>query len=447
MLAALMTPSAIGWLQRNYRGLRDAGSSRWAASSVTLLRLLAWIVFPLEGAAWQRVRAHRDILYPHVTHARPGDPLRLLLQTVWLLVRRPEPRPFRWPAWCLRLWQKGTLWLEGKLAQFEHSQLHQSRNAVAVARWKSVLLCTVAGLLSLLCITQPFDLYAQLVFVIMLAIMAFVLRAVPGRYPMLMMMVLSLTVSCRYIWWRYTSTLDWLDPISLFCGLLLLAAETYAWVVLILGYWQTAWPLNRPPVPMPADIASWPSVDLMIPTYNEDLAIVKGTVYASLALDWPKDKLTIWLLDDGGREEFRQFAEEVGIRYVARATHEHAKAGNLNHALKLASGELVAIFDCDHLPTRSFLQMTVGWFFKDPSLGLVQTPHHFFSADPFERNLHRFRKMPNEGALFYGLVQDGNDMWDATFFCGSCAVIKRSALDEIGGLAVETVTEDAHTSL
>ncbi|MFM4897232.1 glycosyltransferase family 2 protein [Aeromonas caviae] len=132
---------------------------------------------------------------------------------------------------------------------------------------------------------------------------------------------------------------------------------------------------------------------------------------------------------------------------MARSTHEHAKAGNINHALKMATGDLVAIFDCDHLPTRSFLQMTVGWFYRDPRLGVVQTPHHFFSADPFEHNLQRFRKMPNEGALFYGLVQDGNDMWDASFFCGSCAVIKRTALDEIGGIAVETVTEDAHTSL
>ena len=78
---------------------------------------------------------------------------------------------------------------------------------------------------------------------------------------------------------------------------------------------------------------------------------------------------------------------------------------------------------------------------------MMQTPHHFFSPDPFERNLGRFRKTPNEGTLFYGLVQDGNDMWDATFFCGSCAVIRRKPLDEIGGIAVETVTEDAHTSL
>src|SRR5690606_29982938 len=106
-----------------------------------------------------------------------------------------------------------------------------------------------------------------------------------------------------------------------------------------------------------------------------------------------------------------------------------------------------AIFDCDHIPSRSFLQLTVGWLVKDSKLALVQTPHHFYSPDPFERNLGDFRKKPNENLLFYGLIQDGNDMWDATFFCGSCAVLRRSAVESIGGFAVETVTEDAHTSL
>ena len=107
----------------------------------------------------------------------------------------------------------------------------------------------------------------------------------------------------------------------------------------------------------------------------------------------------------------------------------------------------VAIFDCDHVPTRSFLQMTMGWFLRDKKLAMLQTPHHFYSPDPFERNLEQFRIIPNEGELFYGIVQDGNDFWNATFFCGSCAVLRRTALDEIGGIAVETVTEDAHTSL
>ena len=184
----------------------------------------------------------------------------------------------------------------------------------------------------------------------------------------------------------------------------------------------------------------------MIPTYNEDLAIVKGTVYAAMGLDWPADKLTIWLLDDGGRAAFRDFAEEAGIRYVARSTHEHAKAGNINHALKMATGDLVAIFDCDHLPTRSFLQMTVGWFYRIPVWAWSRPPPLLLRRS-VRTQPATVSQDAERGALFYGLVQDGNDMWDASFFCGSCAVIKRTALDEIGGIAVETVTEDAHTSL
>lgn len=305
----------------------------------------------------------------------------------------------------------------------------------------------LALILALVCITQPFNPLSQLVFLLTLWGVALVIRRIPGRFPSLMMIVLSLTVSGRYIWWRVTATLNWHDPFSLACGLILLFAEAYAWTVLVLGYFQVIWPLNRQPVQLPMPMDKWPNVDIFIPTYNEDLHVVKGTVYASLGIDWPKDKLTIWLLDDGGRQEFEDFSRDVGIRYLARETHEHAKAGNINNALKHATGDFVAIFDCDHLPTRSFLQLTMGWFFKDEKLAMMQTPHHFFSPDPFERNLGRFRKTPNEGMLFYGLVQDGNDMWDATFFCGSCAVIRRGPLDEIGGIAVETVTEDAHTSL
>jgi cellulose synthase (UDP-forming) len=99
------------------------------------------------------------------------------------------------------------------------------------------------------------------------------------------------------------------------------------------------------------------------------------------------------------------------------------------------------------VPPRTFLQITLGWFGRDPRLGLVQTPHHFYSPDPFERNLARFRRVPNESELFHRLIQDGNDFWNASFFCGSCAVLRRAALDAIGGVAVETVTEDAHTAL
>jgi cellulose synthase (UDP-forming) len=270
----------------------------------------------------------------------------------------------------------------------------------------------------------------------------------------LTLMLASMYSTFRYGFWRIATTgkfffnpgssWGWLD--AFFISMLLIA-EAYAFVILFLGYMQTVWPLRRTPVPLPDDPQVWPSVDLLIPTYNEPLSVVKYTALASMNIDWPADKLNVYILDDGKREEFRRFAEEAGIGYMTRDDNAHAKAGNINRALARLDSPFVAIFDCDHVPTRSFMQMTMGWFLRDRKLAMLQTPHHFYSPDPFERNLGQFRIIPNEGELFYGIVQDGNDFWNATFFCGSCALLRRTALDEIGGIAVETVTEDAHTSL
>ncbi len=199
---------------------------------------------------------------------------------------------------------------------------------------------------------------------------------------------------------------------------LLIGAETYSFLILYLGFVQTIAPLRRPPVPLPEDHALWPTVDVMVPTYNEPLEVVRYTVLAAQEIDWPQDKINVWLLDDGEREEFRAFAEAAGVHYIARPQHNHAKAGNINYALARTSGDLIAIFDSDHIPTRSFLQVTAGWFLRDPKLGMLQTPHHFYSPDPFERNLGHFRQVPNEGELFYGIIQDTNDLWNATFFAG-----------------------------
>ena len=270
----------------------------------------------------------------------------------------------------------------------------------------------------------------------------------------LTLMMVSMYSTFRYGWWRIATTIHFfVDPATNWSALdfffiwLLVGAESYAFIILFLGYMQTLWPLRRTPVPLPEDPENWPAVDLLIPSYNEPLSVVRFTALAAMNIDWPADKLNVYILDDGKREEFRKFAEDAGIGYMTRDDNKHAKAGNINRALERLDAPFVAIFDSDHVPTRSFLQVTLGWFLRDRKLGMLQTPHHFYSPDPFERNLGQFRVIPNEGELFYGIVQDGNDFWNATFFCGSCAVLRRTALDEIGGIAVETVTEDAHTSL
>jgi len=407
-------------------------------------------------------------LFPHVyfDRLRFGDIFRIPLQLIWLTFIHLKPQAAAAPSRTLRILFAPYRWLKAKIVgglerlaarlniktdadpkYFETLSEVYAKHRYwdhPVVRYVTYI---TSGLLSFLCITTPFNTVSQLIFVLILWITALIVRRVPGQVVTLLLMVLSVTASTRYLWWRMTATLNWDNLFDLSWGMLLLFAEIYTWVILLLGYIQTSWPLRRPPVMLPADNSKWPLVDVFIPTYNEPLKVVKPTIFAARGMDWPSEKMRIHLLDDGRREEFRLFAEQAGVNYIARPTNEHAKAGNLNHALTKTKGEFVVIFDCDHIPTRSFLQLCMGWFMRDKKMALLQTPHHFYSADPFERNLGVFRSAPNEGELFYGLIQDGNDMWNATFFCGSCAILRRGPLEQVGGIAVETVTEDAHTAL
>ena len=324
-----------------------------------------------------------------------------------------------------------------------------------IFRLGRILLYLVFGVLIFEAATLNFEWQQQAIVGLLTIFVGVALFRFSRSYSAAIMLIFaSLLTTLRYAVWRITQAYDAirnpssdLHPTEIFFMLLLLAAEFYAFTILLLGYLQSIHPLRRPPVPMPPEVDEWPHVDVLIPTYNESLDVVRSTAFASINIDYPRDKLHVHLLDDGKRDEFRTFCEQIGIGYITRSDNMHAKAGNINRALEKMSAPLVAIFDCDHVPTRSFLQVTVGWFLKEKKLGMLQTPHHFYSPDPFERNLASYRSIPNEGELFYGLLQDGNDLWNATFFCGSCAVLRREALDEIGGIAVETVTEDAHTSL
>ncbi|GAB2729299.1 UDP-forming cellulose synthase catalytic subunit [Melaminivora jejuensis] len=334
---------------------------------------------------------------------------------------------------------------------FEAKWRTQARRIVDLPLWNhpvARLAAVIIGAVMLaVVISVPLSLGGQLVFAAGSFAGALLLNRTPGRLSTLAMIVLSITASSRYIYWRVTDTIGFTNWLDGFFGFGLLLAEFYAFLVLLIGFFQTAWPLQRRPVPMPENMDEWPSVDVFIPTYNEPLEVVKQTVFSAMQMDWPADRLHVYVLDDGRRDEFRDFCAELGVGYLRRDNNAHAKAGNINAALAITDSEYVTIFDCDHIPTRSFLQVCMGWFARDDKLAMLQTPHHFFSPDPFEKNLDTFHVMPNEGELFYGIVQDGNDLWNAAFFCGSCAIIKRGPLLEVGGVAVETVTEDAHTAL
>jgi cellulose synthase (UDP-forming) len=261
----------------------------------------------------------------------------------------------------------------------------------------------------------------------------------------LALIYLSSAVSLRYMIWRatYTLALDrTADQVFASC---LFAAELYGLMVLLAGYFQTVVLRPRRPIPLPDNTALWPWVDVLIPTYNESPDIVRRTLIGAQAMTYPNKR--IYVLDDGRRPEMRALAESLGVGYRVRDNNDHAKAGNINAALKSTNSELIAIFDCDHVPVRSFLNVTVGLLVADPLMALVQTPHHFYNPDPFQRNLWLEDNIPPEQQVFYHSVQIGNDYWNSVLFCGSCAVLRRTALVGVGGIAQETVTEDAHTSL
>ncbi|WP_231137379.1 UDP-forming cellulose synthase catalytic subunit [Chromobacterium paludis] len=428
-----------------------------------LCLLSLFFVMPEPGwLAWGRR------YFPHVDFGRlrAADGIRIPLQLLWLgLFVTPEKqdpwrslreswRRLRAAAVAARaLHGRGWAWLKGRHpGWFDYERLHRWEESLATKPWwengvMRLALYLAALSLVAICVTTPFDEVSQAVFSGVLLLIALWVRRVPGQVSTLILMVFSTVVSTRYMWWRITSTLNDDTWMNMTFGLLLLSAELFAWLVLLLGYFQSSWVLQRPVAELPEDESLLPTVDVLIPIYNEPLRVLRPTVMSALRLDWPFDKLRVHVLDDGQREEVREFALRMGANYITREEHKHAKAGNINHALGVTDGEFVAIFDCDHIPTRDFLRCTMGGFLKDGQLALVQTPHHFFSADPFERNLETQGKVPNEGELFYGRVQDGNDLWNATFFCGSCAVLRRTHLMSVGGIATDTVTEDAHTSL
>ena len=451
-------------LKNKARLWQSNGSTKISVVVNLFCLALAWALVPLESKAGIAYRASFTKLYPQIDPDAPKtlDCVRWLIQTLYLICFK-SAGPSGWLCnlfgWICRKVTEAFTKLGNWIAYYgaraldgNHKSLEtidktgetMSRPVRLALIW---ILGGLAAALAVLCITQPFNIQGQVVFLSVMLLSALVLRKIKARITLMLLFVISMVVSGRYLWWRCTATLNTDTPIGIVLSCLLLAAELYAFVVMVLGYFQVCWVLDRKPFPMPQDQNLWPHVDIFIPTYNESLDVVKPTVFAALNLQWPAVKLHVYILDDGSRPSFAQFAEQVGAGYIKREEHNHAKAGNINHAMTVTSGEFVTIFDCDHVPSSDFLVKTMGWLIKDPNIALVQTPHHFYSPDPFEKNLHLDRTMPIENSLFHDFIQKGNDTWNATMFCGSSAVMRRKALEEVGGIAVETVTEDAHTSL
>lgn len=427
--------------------------------SGTLIGLVVFVSLLLFCHESQRAKTFHTLkkLFPHVNWPAPtlADAIRFIIQTLWLTTVQTKTAYDVFLSYFSRIcrlliiikhiafWPFTRTSKAAGLILNEVKRLHEHYNV----KFEPYIYVLVIFLLTSACITIPLTPSAQIAFIFLLGFVVMTARSIAGYLPKLVLVILSVVVSSRYLWWRYTSTLNIDSNVDIFLGVILICAETYIWLVLLLGFLQIVWPLQRKPIALPADPQLWPSVDIFIPTYHEDINIVKTTTLAALSIDWPEDKLNVFILDDGKRSLVQEFAAQINVGYISRDNDLHAKAGNINHALTVTKGDYVAIFNCGHIPARSFLQLTMGWFLKDKKLALIQTPHCFYSPDSFGRNLDSLKTTLNENSPFYDRAQDDDDLWNTAFFNGSCAVLKRAPLLEAGGIAVETDAENAHTAL
>lgn len=334
-------------------------------------------------------------------------------------------------------------------------------NAIKLGLW-ACLAIAIALMVSIPTSTGG-QAFLSIVAVAVVAILKPFARLLVARFFLL---ATASVIVLRYYLWRILDTLP--DPgltLSFIVAIMLIVVETYSIMVFFLNAFIGADPTRRPfpPTVAPEDL---PTVDILVPSYNEPAEMLSVTLAAAKNMIYPSDKRTVILCDDGGtdqrcnssnaelatsararRAELQALCAELGVVYATRARNEHAKAGNMSAALENLTGDLVVVFDADHVPSRDFLARTVNYFVDDSKLFLVQTPHFFINKDPIQRNLELSELAPPENEMFYSLIHRGLDRWGGAFFCGSAAVLRRKALDSVGGFAGETITEDAETAL
>jgi cellulose synthase/poly-beta-1,6-N-acetylglucosamine synthase-like glycosyltransferase len=252
-----------------------------------------------------------------------------------------------------------------------------------------------------------------------------------------LLILLTALVSLRYFFWRIRETEN---PAALWFFYLFLIAEILNFADAALFYF-TAWRPTRHKAPpqLPGR-----RVDVLITTCNEPVSLLRETVVCATGIRYPHKT---YILDDGNSPEVRKLATEFGCVYLVRPDRTHAKAGNLNFGLEHSDGEFLVTLDADHVAMPDLIDRLIG-FFSDPKVAIVQTSQDFYNLDSFQHLTEWESKYGwQQQELFFGVIQPGKDGYNAAFYCGSPAMLRRSALAEIGGFATGTITEDMHTGL
>ncbi|MDJ0843257.1 glycosyltransferase family 2 protein [Crocosphaera sp.] len=292
-------------------------------------------------------------------------------------------------------------------------------------------------------------LYVPTIILVILTQIIMKLSPQPTPWSRGLIVTILIGLTLRYLHWRSLSSLNLSNPID---GVFSVGLFLMELLVIFSSLLQLYLMYHLKDRKREADFYSTqvinheysPSVDILIPTYNESIFILKRTIIGCTLLNYKNKR--IYVLDDTNREEVKQLAKELGCYYISRSNNIHAKAGNLNNALKQTNGELIVVFDADFIPTTNFLERTIG-FFQNPKIALLQTPQTFYNADPVSRNLGLDHILNTEEEVFYRQIQLMKDGVGSVLCAGTSFVVRRSYLEEVGGFVTESISEDYFTGI
>ena len=176
------------------------------------------------------------------------------------------------------------------------------------------------------------------------------------------------------------------------------------------------------------------SVDIFLPVVDEPVNLFKKTVQAAMNVDY--DRKSIFILDDGNRNDIKNLAFEFDVNYLYRTKNTDYKAGNLNQGLCHSDGEYVLVLDADQVADPGIIRSCLGYFKWGQDVAVVSTRQNFSVPS------HDF----NRDDIFYENMQPGKNADNAAISCGSAVFYRRKALEDIGGFQTWNLVEDLYTT-
>ncbi len=262
--------------------------------------------------------------------------------------------------------------------------------------------------------------------------------------------------SAVYIVYLFDVTLVLSDsPLSIALGLVLFAIEVVALTLMAASVFEMLDALCRPvSVPVAPPATRWPTVAIQVPTHEEPADLVGQTIQRLIALDYPVERLVVQVIDNNTADERLWRPLEEACRRLREQGHrvefahveelEGFKAGALNWGMRRLPDdvELIAVVDSDYLVEPDFLRATVPYF-EDPAVAFVQTPQEYraWQDSAFYRACH------TGFAYFFKVGMISRSYRNSIIFAGTMGIVRRGAIEAIGGWDEAVITEDAEASL